>query len=125
MDRMLQDNFIEDLGDQGFSKSDYVLMCFEPNVDPRRKPPTFYSIECTKEYIEDEDGVRIEPPTFIILKGMGKWTGDGPKVVNGNLSVVRDEDGKVLQLTPEGIHGWLLKEGEGMGGGEFSWEHNS
>ena len=122
---MLQDNFIEELGDVGFSKSDYVLMVFESNVDPRRKPPTFYSIECTKEYIEDEEGVRIEPPAFKILKGMGKWTADGPKVVNRNLQEVLDEEGKVLVKTPEGIQEWLLKEGEEMGGGEFSWEQNS
>jgi hypothetical protein len=125
MDRMLQDNFIEELGDVGFSKSDYVLMVFEPNVDPRRKPPTFYTIECTKEYIDDEDGNRLTQPTFKILKGMGKWTADGPKVNNRSLQEVLDKEGNVLEKTPEGIQEWLLKEGEEMGGGEFSWEHNS
>jgi hypothetical protein len=56
---------------------------------------------------------------------MGKWTADGPKVNNRSLQEVLDKEGNVLEKTPEGIQEWLLKEGEGMGGGEFSWEHNS
>ncbi len=118
---MLQNDFVEALGDMGGCIADYVLMQFESNLD-RRLPPVYYSLECIKEYIEDEDGNRTEPPLFKILKGNGIWVDMCPEIVIENLKVVRDEHGKVLKLTPEGIKEWLEKDGPD---GEFTWDNNS